>query len=68
MNTCPELELYEKCGNGCLFGKIRFAFQKMVQDFKAYYPEAEKMTFDNGLANAMQNNGWWENKITEYLQ
>lgn len=67
MSICPELELYEKCGKPCLFGKFRYAFTKMVQDFKVYYPEAEKMTFENGLAKAMKNNGWWETKITEYL-
>ena len=68
MSICPEIDLYEEIKPDCIFGKFRFAFQKMVQDFKAYYPEAEKMTFDNGLARAMQNNDWWENKITEYLQ
>ena len=67
MSSCPEIELYEKYGNGYLFGKFRYAFTKMVYDFKVYYSEAEKLTFNNGLAEAMKNNDWWENKITEYL-
>lgn len=68
MNTCPEIDLYEEIKPDCVFGKFRFAFTKMVQDFKAYYPEAERLTFSDGLVQMMKNNYWWENKITEYLQ
>ena len=66
--SCPEIDLYEECGQPCAFGKFRYAFAKMVQDFKAFNPEADKMAFSNGaLAKAMKNNNWWTDKIGEYL-
>ena len=68
MSSCPEIDLWEKMGKPCLFGEFRYAFQKMVQDFKAFNPEADKMTFDHGLTTAMQNNGWWAGKIGEYIE
>ena len=67
--SCPEIDLYEECGSHCIFGKFRYAFQKMVEDFKAFNPESDRMTFaDGSLVKAMQNNGWWSNKIGEYLK
>jgi hypothetical protein len=65
--SCPGENLWIETGKPCLFGKFRFAFQKMVQDFKAFNPEADRFTFSNGLAQSMQNNGWWDQKIMEYL-
>lgn len=64
---CPELDLYEIVHPDCKFGEFRFAFQNMVQDFKAYHKEADYLDFSTGLARAMQNNGWWAEKILEYL-
>jgi hypothetical protein len=64
---CPEIDLYEIVHPDCKFGEFRFAFQKMVQDFKAYHKEADYLDFSTGLARAMQNNGWWAEKILEYL-
>ena len=65
---CPDLELYKKVNPKCSFGSFGTAFRKMVEDFKFYNPEMKNLTFADGLANAMQINNWWENKIGEYLQ
>lgn len=67
MTSCPEIDLYELCGEPCSFGKFRFAFQQMTEDFRAFYPMFDKLNFSTGLAKAMQNNGWWESKILDYL-
>lgn len=66
-SSCPELDLYDEVKPNCKFGEFRFAFQKMTQDFKAYHKEADCLDFSTGLARAMQNNGWWAEKILEYL-
>lgn len=68
MAYCPEVELYHIVKPNCLFGKFQVAFRNMVADFKFFNPEMDKLTFSTGLADAMQNNNWWENKIGEYLQ
>lgn len=66
--SCPEIELYEEMGKPCVFGKFQYAFTKMVQDFKAFNPEADRLLFSDGsLAKAMKNNNWWNEKIGEYL-
>lgn len=65
---CPELELYKAVNPSCSFGTFGNAFRSMIHDFKVYYPEMDNLTFATGLAEAMQNNGWWTNKIREYLQ
>lgn len=65
---CPELELYKKVNPSCSFGSFGHAFRKMIDDFKFFNPEMKDLTFATGLADAMQNNNWWENKIGEYLQ
>ena len=64
---CPELELYDIMHPDCKFGEFRFAFQKMVQDFRALYPMFDKNDFSTGLAKAMRNNGFWDTKIIDYL-
>lgn len=66
-SSCPELDLYDKIKPDCKFGEFRFAFQNMVQDFKAYHKEADYLDFSSGLSKSMKNNGWWSEKILEYL-
>ena len=65
---CPELEIYKKLNPSCSFGRLCVAFQKMVGDFKVYFPQFNDMNFENGLAQSMIENGWWETKIIEYLE
>lgn len=65
--VCPELDLYNLVNPSCSFGKFRFAFQQMTEDFRAFYPMFDKLSFSTGLAKSMQNNGWWESKILDYL-
>ncbi|MBR2578873.1 MAG: hypothetical protein IKE41_01885 [Clostridia bacterium] len=67
MDYCPELELYREVKPNCLFGVFQVAFRKMIADFKFYNPEMEKLKFSKGLADAMKRNGWWEEKIKEYV-
>lgn len=64
---CPELELFKQVNPSCSFGKFSNSFRNMINDFKIYYPEMRDLTFANGLLESMKNNGWWSNKIREYL-
>lgn len=65
-SRCPELELYELVRPQMFFGKFRAKFMNMYNDFKAYFPECSADSFSDTI-KAMKMNGWWENKITEYL-
>lgn len=64
---CPELELYNLVNPSCSFGRFVCAFQMMTNEFKGLYPQFSEYTFNNGLVNVMQKNGWWGNKILEYI-
>ena len=65
---CPEVELYHQINPSCNFGEFCAAFRRMVADFKFFNPELDYLTFSKGLADVMQKNGFWDEKIKEYLQ